>query len=121
MPRTAKNRKICCIPKCKKFCPDTGKSKEENSEPVVLTLDEMEAMRLSDLEGLDQDTAARRMEVSRATFQRILYAARKSVTHALINGKTIEIRGGKYVVADCACQGETVCRDCRFSPCRENS
>lgn len=114
MPRVTKNRKICCIPQSKFFKPE-GKY----TQTVLLTLDEMEAIRLADLEAMDQDTAAERMEVSRATFQRILYSAHKIVADALVNGKAIEIRGGKYVVADNRCNSATACLNCRFEEKQE--
>jgi predicted DNA-binding protein (UPF0251 family) len=63
-------------------------------ETVHLTLDGLEALRLADLEGLYQEEAARRMGVSRATFARVLAAARQVVADALVNGKAVEIRGG---------------------------
>ena len=77
MARDQKCRKICCIPKNKVFVPE-----HKQVGTVVLTLDEIEAVRLSDLEGLDQDTCAKRMEISRATYQRILRSARKAVADA---------------------------------------
>lgn len=109
MPRITKNRKICLIPKSKLFQPE-GKIEGTN----ILTLDEIEAIRLADLEAMDQDVAAARMEISRATFQRILYSAHRSIADALVNGKAIEMRGGKYVVADNHCDSETSCQGCRF-------
>lgn len=63
-------------------------------EKVIMTLDEFEALRLSDLEGLYQEGAAARMGVSRATFGRILEAAHKKVALALIEGKALVIEGG---------------------------
>ena len=63
-------------------------------EQLNLTLDGLEALRLADLEGLYQEEAATRMGVSRATFARVLTAARKTVADALVNGKAVEIRGG---------------------------
>ncbi len=64
-------------------------------ERLNLTLDGLEALRLADLEGLYQEEAARRMGVSRATFARVLTAARKTVAEALVHGKAVEIGGGK--------------------------
>ena len=58
----------------------------------ILTEDEIEAIRLSDFEGLYQEEAAREMEVSRPTFSRILNSARKKLANALILGKAIEIQ-----------------------------
>jgi predicted DNA-binding protein (UPF0251 family) len=63
-------------------------------EQVSLTLDGLEALRLTDLEGLYQEEAAQRMGVSRATFARVLTAARKAVAEALVHGKVLDIGGG---------------------------
>jgi predicted DNA-binding protein (UPF0251 family) len=60
-------------------------------DEVELSLDEIEALRLCDLEGLDQVEAAKRMKISQATLCRILTSARKKVTEALIEGKAIKI------------------------------
>jgi hypothetical protein len=61
---------------------------------IVLALDEFEAIRLADLEGLYQEQAAERMSVSRPTFGRILAAAHRKVAEALAHGKTLKIEGG---------------------------
>ena len=61
---------------------------------TLLTVDELEALRLADLEGLTQEDAAGKMNVSRATFGRIVGRARKKVADALIYGKSIGIEGG---------------------------
>jgi hypothetical protein len=61
---------------------------------IVLTLDEFEAIRLADLEGLYQEQAAERMSVSRPTFGRILASAHRKVAEALAHGKTLRIEGG---------------------------
>jgi predicted DNA-binding protein (UPF0251 family) len=63
-------------------------------EQVDLTLDGLEALRLADLEGLYQEEAAQRMGVSRATFARVLAAARRAVADSLVHGKALEIGGG---------------------------
>jgi len=60
-------------------------------ETITLTKDELEAIRLADLEGLYQEDAANKMEVSRPTFGRILNAARAKIADAIINGKSIEL------------------------------
>ncbi len=59
-----------------------------------LTLDEFEALRLADLDGLYQDQAAERMHVSRATFGRIVESARHKVARALLEGLGLVIEGG---------------------------
>jgi len=63
-------------------------------EEVVLTLDELESLRLADLEAMYQKEAAERMKISRSTFSRIVEAARRKVADALINGKVLRLEGG---------------------------
>jgi predicted DNA-binding protein (UPF0251 family) len=65
-------------------------------EEVRLTVDEREAIRLSDLMGMSHEEAGSLMGVSRATFGRIIQRARKAVADALINGKAINVEGGNY-------------------------
>jgi len=65
-------------------------------EQVILTIDEFEAVRLKDYEGLDQINAAKRMKISQPTFQRLLLSARGKIADALSNGKAIRIEGGHY-------------------------
>ncbi len=64
-------------------------------EEAVLALDEFEAVRLKDYEGLTQTRAAERMGVSQPTFQRVYLSARKKIADALVNGKIIRIEGGR--------------------------
>jgi predicted DNA-binding protein (UPF0251 family) len=63
-------------------------------EEVTMTLDEFEAIRLADLEGLYQDQASERMRVSRPTFGRIVEVARRKIAEAIILGKALKIEGG---------------------------
>jgi predicted DNA-binding protein (UPF0251 family) len=63
-------------------------------EEVTLSVDELEALRLADLEGLYQDAAAARMGVSRATFARIVESSRRKVAEALVRGRALRIAGG---------------------------
>lgn len=71
-------------------------------EVVTLTLDEVEALRLADLEGLYQEEAAEKMKISRATFARIVEAARRKTAEALIHGQAIRLEGGSVIM-----KGET--------------
>lgn len=64
------------------------------SEEIVLSLDEFEAIRLADLEGMYQEQAAERMNVSRPTLGRILTTAHRKIAEALTHGKSIRIEGG---------------------------
>lgn len=67
-------------------------------ERVSLAVDELEALRLKDFEGMEQDKAAATMKVSQPTFHRIIQSAHCKVADALVNGKAIRIEGGNYVV-----------------------
>jgi len=60
-------------------------------EIIDLTVEEMEALRLKNIEDLDQVSAAKKMRTSQSTFQRILSLAYKKITKALIEGKAIRI------------------------------
>jgi predicted DNA-binding protein (UPF0251 family) len=66
---------------------------------TTLSIDELEAMRLADLEGLYQEIAAARMGISRATFGRIIESAHHKIADALLNGKAIKIEGGVVKMA----------------------
>jgi predicted DNA-binding protein (UPF0251 family) len=63
-------------------------------EEVTLTVDEFEAIRLADLEGLYQADAAEKMNISRQTLGRILESAHKKIADALVHGKALLIKGG---------------------------
>jgi predicted DNA-binding protein (UPF0251 family) len=60
-------------------------------EEVSVRLDELEAIRLADYEGLYHEDAAQKMKISRATFGRILDEARRKVAEAIIKGKALKI------------------------------
>lgn len=66
-------------------------------EEIVVTVDELEAIRLADLEGLYQADAAEKMNVSRQTFGRILESAHKKVAEAFVLGKSIVFEGGVFM------------------------
>jgi len=94
MSRPFKCRKICFVPGVTYFKP-AGiplRMLEEN----CLSLEEMEAIRLRDLEHLEQQQCAERMSISRPTFQRVLASARKKIADSLVAGKALRIEGGNY-------------------------
>jgi predicted DNA-binding protein (UPF0251 family) len=68
-------------------------------QEVRLSIEEAEAIRLKDTEGLAQDECAQKMSVSRSTFARILLSARQKMADALFNGKAIRIEGGNFEMA----------------------
>jgi len=106
MARPTKWRKIENVPAIAYFVP-SEKAMAEVPENI-LKLEELEAVRLKDLEGLEQSECAERMEVSRPTFQRILLSAREKIADSLINGKTIHIEGGNFTQNICPVR----CMDC---------
>ena len=90
--RPKKTRWIKCAPGEKCFRPQC--TPLNKLEGVFLTLDEFEAVRLADLEGLKQEDAAKKMKISRPTFSRIISSAHSKVGDALVNIKAIKIEGG---------------------------
>ena len=99
VPRPIKFRKVENLPKYTDFMPKD--SQETAEETICLKVEELEAMRLKDIEGLHQEKCAELMEVSRQTFQNIIDSARKKVALALIEGKNIHIGGGHYATKHC--------------------
>jgi predicted DNA-binding protein (UPF0251 family) len=81
-------------------------------EEVVLAMDEFEAIRLADLEGLYQEQAAERMKVSRQTFGRIIESAHRKIAEALVKGKALKVEGGEFEMAS---SRKFECYDCRHS------
>ncbi|MBM7854620.1 putative DNA-binding protein (UPF0251 family) [Desulfohalotomaculum tongense] len=94
MPRPPKCRRVEFVPEITYFKP--AGVPLLNLEEMALTVEELEAIRLKDLEGLEQEVCAERMQVSRPTFHRILAAARNKVAQALVQGKAIRIEGGNF-------------------------
>lgn len=99
MARPTKWRRIEKIPTIPYFVPSS--SNVEEVPENILKLEELEAVRLKDLEGLEQGECAEKMGVSRPTFQRILLSAREKITDSLVNGKTIHIEGGNFTQNIC--------------------
>ncbi len=97
MPRPTKMRRVHSLPEVNLFKP-AGVPAHSVPE-VTLAIEELEALRLKDLEGLDQADCAEKMQVSRPTFQRILGLAREKVAKALVEGMSIRIEGGSYQLA----------------------
>ncbi len=97
MPRPTRDRRIQTVPAYDIFHPATACPLQALSD-VVLSLDEFEALRLADYEGLYQEAAALRMGISRQTFGRIIESARKKVADALVNGKILRVGGGNTVL-----------------------
>jgi len=96
MPRRPKNRWVQCLPRVNRFKP-AGIPLTEMEE-IVLSVEELEAVRLKDLEGLEQAECAVRMGISRPTFHRILISARHKIAESLVMGKALRIEGGDFKI-----------------------
>ncbi|NLX48797.1 MAG: DUF134 domain-containing protein [Methanospirillum sp.] len=94
MPRRRRCRRIGFQPSFTSFAP-TGVGTPA-PDVIILTVDEYEAVRLKDFEGLDQRECAARMEISQPTFHRLIVSARRKVADALTHGKAIRIEGGHF-------------------------
>lgn len=113
MPRRRKRCWVESLPAVSFFQP--GGPPHGEMEEVRLSVEELEAVRLKDLVGLDQEQCAERMGIGRTTFQRILYAARSKIADALVNGKVLRVEGGEYQLpplqvfkcASCGCEYES--------------
>lgn len=97
MSRPRKCRRVCHFPEINEFSP-IG---EVSGEPVILTIDEFETIRLIDKESLSQEECGVQLCVGRTTIQKIYENARKKLANALVLGLPIKIEGGDY----CLCNG----------------
>ncbi len=110
MARPKNCRRIAALPGSSLFKP-AGVPARTLPE-VALTVDEFEAIRLADHQGLYQQQAAAQMAVSRQTFGRIVDAARKKVATALVEGLAIRIEGGEVRMTETRV---FQCSDCEHS------
>jgi predicted DNA-binding protein (UPF0251 family)/DNA-directed RNA polymerase subunit RPC12/RpoP len=106
MARPTKWRRIENLPEVCCFVPSHTQGDGTNAN--TLKLEELEAVRLKDLAGLEQEECADRMGVSRPTFQRILLSAREKIADSLVHGKAIHIEGGNFTQNIC----HVTCLDC---------
>ncbi len=119
MSRPIKCRRIAYLPNITYFKPAGIPMRE--LEEVNLSIEEAEAIRLKDLEGLEQEQAAEKMNISRPTFQRILASARRKIADVLLNGKAIRIEGGNFEVDPRFMQEGRCCgRGARWPKCLGN-
>lgn len=89
MARPIKKRRINCNPSAYYFKP-RGIPMFQLDE-ITINADEVEAIRLADLESFSHEDAASKMKISRATFGRIVHSARNKIANAILNGKAIKI------------------------------
>ena len=96
MPRRKQFRKVSKEPVISIFKPAGIPAKE--LDEIFITVDEFEAVRLADFEGLNQREASDTMHVSQPTFNRILTSARKKIAETIVRGIVLRIEGGEYVL-----------------------
>lgn len=94
MPRPRKWKKVCGLPRWRRFMP-MGEELP-GTEPLWVTVEEYETLRLMDYEGLTQEECARQMEVARTTVQSLYGSVRRKLAQALVEGRTLEIGGGHF-------------------------
>lgn len=97
MARPRKCRKVCRIPENDGFMPVRGGTEKE---PVVLSVDEYESIRLIDREGFSQEQCGEFMHIARTTVQQIYASARKKLADVLVEGKPIQISGGDFQLCE---------------------
>lgn len=116
MPRPRKWRMVCQMPEITTFGPlNKGLPKGDD---VYMTVDEYETIRLIDYSGMTQEKCAEQMEIARTTVQGIYMSARKKLSEVLVNGSTLFISGGDYVV----CDNQTKCgKRCHKHQCWKNN
>lgn len=108
MPRPSRCRRICAAPRVETFCPNGC----AEGEPILLTLDEYEVIRLVDLEQQTHEQCATQMDISRSTVQEIYESARHKIAACLVHGKPMRITGGNYRI--CGGQEHPLCgRSCQ--------
>jgi predicted DNA-binding protein (UPF0251 family) len=109
MPRPFCCRRVGFNPRFNYFKP-RGIPTDQLQE-IVMTLDETEAIRLADLNGMYQEQAAECMNISRPTFGRIIESAHRKIAGALIEGKVLKIEKGIVEITETK---KYKCNDCRF-------
>ena len=107
MPRPRKCRMVCRLPGASEFVPLDGR---KDASPIVLTVDEFEALRLIDGEDYSQEQCGEQMHIARATVQQIVDSARKKISFALVEGRPLKILGGEYRLCE---GGAARCGCCR--------
>lgn len=108
MPRRVKCRKVCHYPQTLEFLPQNNDAEQE---PIILTVDEYETIRLIDRRGMSQEQCAAFMQIARTTVQRIYETARKKLADFVVEGRPLRIKGGDFRL----CNGSSTgcgCVDC---------
>ena len=110
MSRPRKYRRICKLPEVTSFSP-TNDFIANDKNIIHLSVDEYEAIRLIDYEGMNQEECAKQMEIARTTAQKVYNEARKKISMMLIDGTGLNIEGGSYMICQDSKSGKR-CRGC---------
>jgi predicted DNA-binding protein (UPF0251 family) len=111
-------RKIASLPDVRQYQPE-GKNASQTEE-VILSLDELEAVRLADYEGLYQELSAEKMGISRQTFGRIIETAHKKIADVILHGKVLKIEGGTVSLGNSKMQKCITCNHLLEKKCDKN-
>ena len=112
VPRPRKLRNVCSMPEIRQFGPKNCNNIENNVDSIIMTVEEMEVIRLIDYEQMNQNECADMMGVARSTVQRIYEDARKKIAECLIKGSNLVISGGDYQIIDNECNIPGRCGHC---------
>ncbi|MEG1609290.1 MAG: DUF134 domain-containing protein [Clostridia bacterium] len=110
MARPMKCKKVCQMPKCNKF----GALDGNVGETIVMSVEEFETIRLIDYQGFTQEQASEKMNIARTTAQAIYDQARKKLAKTLVEGGSLNIEGGSFVL----CKGEET--ECNCGGCEKH-
>lgn len=106
MARPQITKRVCKEPAFSEFAPIGA---AEKRKAIVLTVEEYEAIRLIDLDGMTREACAERMRIARTTAQTIYNSARTKIAESLVHGLSLRIEGGTFLL----CDGSAGCPRCR--------
>ena len=118
MARPKKHRRVCRLPDKNVI----GNKDKKSGQPVTMTVDEFEIIRLIDYEGYTQQECAKQMQVARSTVTAVYDRARYNISDSLINDKMVKIDGGDFELCEnsktcCGQCGKNKCGRCRHGRC----
>lgn len=123
-PRNKRLRKVINPPLVKGFKPFGPDVPKNNNEPIIMHIEEYEALRLCDYDQYNHHQASELMGVSRPTFTRIYALARQKIAKAFVDGRKISIEGGKvyfdsdwYQCQSCGCYFNNPEKDIKVEAC----